>query len=67
MDASTHQEIKRLYFAARAKRGPERGRFLDEHCAGEMRAEVEGLLRQTETLGGFLEQPATAGDRKSVV
>ncbi|MSR63314.1 MAG: serine/threonine protein kinase [Planctomycetes bacterium] len=61
MDASTHQEIKRLYFAARAKRGPERERFLDEHCAGELRAEVEGLLRQTETLGGFLEQPATAG------
>jgi len=61
VDASTHQEIKRLFFAAREKNAAERGPFLDRHCAGELRAEVEGLLRQTETLGEFLETPATDG------
>jgi len=61
VDAASHQEIKRLYFEARAKSAAERGSFLDQHCAGELRAEVEGLLRQTETLGGFLETPATNG------
>jgi non-specific serine/threonine protein kinase/serine/threonine-protein kinase len=61
LDAPTYQRIKSLYLEARELGWEERGRFLDERCAGEseLRAEVEGLLGQEETLGGFLARPAT--------
>ena len=60
VDAPAYQTLKSLYLEARALPRGERGAFLDQHCAGqaELRAEVESLLSQEETLGGFLEQPA---------
>jgi predicted Ser/Thr protein kinase len=60
LDSSTYQEVKRLYQEARGLGGPERERFLAERCAGQadLRAEIEALLDETETLGSFLETPA---------
>lgn len=59
MDAPTYQTVKSLYLEARALGREERDAFLAQRCAGraELRAEVESLLEQDETLGGFLEQP----------
>jgi predicted Ser/Thr protein kinase len=60
VDAPTYQAIKRLYQEARGLARAERTAFLDQRCAGQagLRAEVEGLLAQEESLGGFLTQPA---------
>ena len=61
MDAPTYQTLKGLYLEARALARDERGEFVERRCAGnaELRRELEALLRQDETLGGFLEKPAT--------
>jgi predicted Ser/Thr protein kinase len=61
VDAPTYQTIKRLYLEARALSRAERERFLSEQCAGQaaLRAEVEALLSQEETLGEFLARPAS--------
>ncbi len=59
MDAPTYQTVKSLYLEARALGREQRAAFLARRCAGqaELRAEVESLLGQDETLGTFLEQP----------
>ncbi|HEX6883658.1 MAG TPA: serine/threonine-protein kinase [Planctomycetota bacterium] len=62
MDTATYQTIKRLYLEVRELGRAERARVLEQRCAGQaaLRAEVEALLAQEETLGDFLAQPARA-------
>src|SRR5262249_42360762 len=61
VDAPTYQTIKRLYLEARELSRAERGPFLDERCSGNdaLRAEVEGLLTESDTLGEFMARPAS--------
>jgi len=60
VDAPTYQTVKSLYLEARALEREERRSFLARRCQGQpaLRAEVESLLSQDETLGEFLERPA---------
>jgi predicted Ser/Thr protein kinase len=61
VDSATYQTVKRLYREARERPREERGRYLSEQCSGQeaLRAEVEALLAQEETMGDFLERPAS--------
>lgn len=53
MQQDRWQQIERVFFEALALSSLERGRFLDRHCVGdgELRDEVESLLRSHETSG----------------
>lgn len=68
--SETHwRRVEELFAAALEHEGAERERFLDEVCGGdgELRAEVESLLRHHRG-DGFLEAPASApwaGGRRS--
>jgi eukaryotic-like serine/threonine-protein kinase len=54
------QRIDQVFQAALACAPTERGRWLDENCAGdaELRAEVESLLAAHERAGSFIQAPA---------
>ena len=52
--------VEALYHAARERDASARVAFLDAACGGdvELRREVESLLAQPTSAGGFLDQPA---------
>jgi predicted Ser/Thr protein kinase len=60
--SQAYQTIKRVYLEARALGGAEREALLARECGTDraLRAEVEELLAQEETLGDFLTKPARA-------
>ena len=60
MTTDQHKRITGLYHAALERLPAERGRFLDEVCAGdaELREELESLLRIGSDADGLLETPA---------
>lgn len=60
--SQAYQTIKRVYLEARALSGAEREALLARECGADraLRAEVEELLAQEETLGDFLAKPARA-------
>ncbi len=55
------QQVERLYFAAKERNAAERGRFLQEMCAGDagLRQEVESRLQQDVVLPVFCDSPET--------
>jgi eukaryotic-like serine/threonine-protein kinase len=56
-----YRRLKSLYLDARALRGEERARFLEEECGHDpaLRGEVEGLLAQDSELMTAIDGPAT--------
>lgn len=60
--SQAYQTIKRVYLEARALSGAEREALLVRECGADrvLRAEVEELLAQEQTLGDFMAKPARA-------
>ena len=56
------QRVKEIFEGALGRQGEERAAFLDRACDGdgEVREEVESLLRSYEVAGSFMESPAVA-------
>ena len=61
-DSERWQRVKEIFDGALERRGAEREAFLDRACDGdgEVREEVESLLRSYEVAGSFMEAPAVA-------
>ena len=61
--------VEALFEAAVHLAAAERAAYLDRACAGqpELRASVESLLRAHEAAGGFLDEPAVAAPKKTIV
>src|SRR5215510_11764604 len=59
-DPQRWQQIKQIFDGALELHGAEREAFLANACEGEVRAEVESLLRSYEVAGSFMEAPAVA-------
>ncbi|HYV83460.1 MAG TPA: protein kinase [Pyrinomonadaceae bacterium] len=59
---SDWQRVKEIFDGALERQGGERAAFLDRACDGdgEVREEVESLLRSYEVAGSFMESPAVA-------
>jgi serine/threonine protein kinase len=60
--SQAYQTIKRVYLEARALSGAEREALLARECGVDrtLRAEVEELLAQEDTLGDFMARPVSA-------
>src|SRR5687767_13075082 len=63
LDDSPGARERELFLGALEKTGPARAAFLGEACGADLilRRRVEELLREHDTVGGFLESPALAG------
>ncbi|HSL52755.1 MAG TPA: protein kinase [Pyrinomonadaceae bacterium] len=61
-DSQRWQRVKEIFDGALERQGAEREAFLDRACDGdgEVREEVESLLRSYEVAGSFMESPAVA-------
>lgn len=61
-DPQRWQRVKEIFDGALERQGAEREAFLDRACDGdgEVREEVESLLRSYEVAGSFMESPAVA-------
>ncbi|HET6975908.1 MAG TPA: protein kinase [Pyrinomonadaceae bacterium] len=61
-DPQRWQRVKEIFEGALERRGVERESFLENACAndGDVREEVESLLRSYEVAGSFMESPAVA-------
>ena len=62
MNADRWKQVSRLYGAALAKQGPERGPYLDQACANDpgLRLEVEALLAESREGETPLDRPVAA-------
>ncbi|HEY0766144.1 MAG TPA: protein kinase [Pyrinomonadaceae bacterium] len=61
-DPQRWQRVKEIFEGALERHGVERESFLEHACAndGDVREEVESLLRSYEVAGSFMESPAVA-------
>ena len=64
MNVPSGKERSIFIAALQRENAADRAAFLDEACGGntDLRREVEGLLREFEQLGSFLESPARGPD-----
>jgi len=62
MNPDRWRQVEAVCHAALERAPAERGRFLDEACAGDvaLRREVESLMAQAADARAFLETPARA-------
>jgi eukaryotic-like serine/threonine-protein kinase len=68
-DPQSWQRVKEIFEGALQRHGAERQEFLDRECEdnGELREEVESLVRSHEDAGSFMESPAVAHAADSFV
>ena len=61
MNPDRHQQIEKLFHAARERSPDSREAYLAAHCAGDvnLQTEVLSLLKALERADGFLERPAS--------